>query len=245
MSDKDSGNKQAWVATIAVAIITAIGGVMVALINNPPRTSQTQTPSSAASPSNPTIVPTSPLASPSPAPSSESQNLPIPGDKNNADHANCSNIKVSGGTVTIICSPASNGIDLPKLGPGGFPQGNNATSTPVKLQASVKSLQRGSNHFTLWLTNATPDRSVDIPTLDLAISDDQGNTYELDRWTDDSIGLSKVVPPNGRIKLDYTLVKTIAQKASTVNFTINNVWAQPVSSQFKQPLPPVQWATKL
>lgn len=51
----------------------------------------------------------------------------------------------------------------------------NATAAPVKLKASVDGLQRGSNTFTLLLENITADQTVDIPTTELALSDDQGN----------------------------------------------------------------------
>jgi hypothetical protein len=181
------------------------------------------------------------------------QNVQTNGDKNitiggsnnrlgtiqQSGDGNCNNINVSGQSVTIICSPSSSGLSLPNLG------GNNAASEPVKLQASIEGLQRGSNRFTLWLTNGTPNQSVDIPITHLSVSDDQGNTYELDHWTSHKLGLTKVVPPNGRIKLDYTLTSSILQNTSSVTFTLDNLWAKSTGSQFKTPLPPIQWTTKI
>ncbi|MBI4785415.1 MAG: hypothetical protein HY785_29535 [Oscillatoriophycideae cyanobacterium NC_groundwater_1537_Pr4_S-0.65um_50_18] len=162
---------------------------------------------------------------------------------------NCNNIQASGQSVTIICTPASSGTSFPGSGlenfPFGMPSGNQASASPVKLQASVEGLQRESDRFTLWLVNATPDQSVEIQTKQLTLSDDQGNTYELDPWTGHSMGLNKVVPPNGRIKLEYTLTSPIAPGAATVTFTLDNVWTQPTGSQFKAPLPSVQWTTPL
>lgn len=188
--------------------------------------------------------------------SSGSQKVEVTGDRNlivegpnthvesiqHSGDGNCNNIQASGQSVTIICSPASSSIPFPNMG-SGFPLG--ASALPVKLQASVEGLQRGSDRFTLLLVNATSDQSVDIPTTQLALSDDQGNTYEIDRWTGHSMGLSKVVPPNGRIKLDYKLSNSIAPDVNAVTFTLDSIWAQPTGSQFKQPLPPVQWTTPL
>jgi len=201
----------------------------------------------------PIVTPTNPNQLPG------SPNVKVNGDKNaivggssnrvgsiqQADHGNCNNIQASGQSVTITCYPSSNEISFPDVGLKGFPTGNNATATPVKLQASVEDLQRGSNRFTLRLTNATPDQSVHISTTSLALSDDQGNTYELDPWVGNNIGLSKVVPPNGHIKLDYTLANAIVQNASSVTFTLDDVWTQPKGSQFQEPLPSIQWETRL
>jgi hypothetical protein len=118
-------------------------------------------------------------------------------------------------------------------------------SKPVKLEASVRNLQRGSNSFTLLLTNMTPDQSVEISTTSLAISDDQGNTYELDTWIGHKIGLKKVVPPNSRIKLKYTLANPIAQDATSVTFTLDNIWATPTGSQYSDKLAFTSWSTRL
>lgn len=117
---------------------------------------------------------------------------------------------------------------------------NNPKPSEVKLKKVVEGLQRGSNRFTLWLINETSNQSIEIGTRNLSISDNQGNTYEIDAFRS-SMGLTKVVPPNGRIKLDYTLDNSIAKDANSVTFTLKHMWAEQKDSQFSNPLPSVEW----
>lgn len=234
-----------------VTLLSAIAGLVTALVGQDGLSSLM----------NPTQGQDSstPMATPSVELASESQDVHVTGDGNitiggsnastgpiqQAGDGNCNNIQASGESVTIICSPSSSGMSPIGFGTVNFPQGNRTASAPVTLQASVEGLERGGDRFTVWLTNATSDQSIDIPTTHLSISDDQGSTYELDPWTAREIGLSKVVPPNSRIQLDYTLTNPIEPTANSVTLTLDHVWAQPSGGQFKTPLPSIQWTTQL
>ena len=165
----------------------------------------------------------------------------ISGNNNAYTEGNCNGNSATGTGAMILCILPSQ--SLPSV--LNLPSNLLFPSKPVKLEASVRNLQRGSNSFTLLLTNMTPDQSVEISTTSLAISDDQGNTYELDTWIGHKIGLKKVVPPNSRIKLKYTLANPIAQDATSVTFTLDNIWATPTGSQYSDKLAFTSWSTRL
>ena len=231
-----------------IGIVTLLGAItgLITAIAGPeglPKLIGTFQPKS----SEPSVVPAQPSGSPGIGVAGTG-NTTFTGSNNTVSNqtGSCNNIQASGQSVTIICSPAASGMPLPSSGAGNFPNisfGNSVS--PVKFQASVEGLQRDSDRFTLWLTNATPDQSVSLPTMRLALSDDQGNTYELDPWLARDIGLTKVIPPNGRIKLNYRLRSTIAQDANSVTFTLNDAGAQSTGSPYEQHLPPIQWKTPL
>jgi hypothetical protein len=157
---------------------------------------------------------------------------------------NCNNIVVQGQVATIICSPKPN----TPFGSRSFPQqppSLEGTRSNIQLQATVAGLQRSSNKFTLMLTNNSSNQSVNISTHDLDISDDSGNTYDLDRLAMHGTDLSKTVPPLGRIKINYILSVPISNETTSLNFTLNDVWAQSRENQFPLALPQIQWKINL
>lgn len=155
----------------------------------------------------------------------------------------CNNIKASGDGVTIICSPSSSGLPSGIPGFDTVPELGQA-DTPVQIQAVVEGLRRAGNTFTLRLENGTSHQSLNIP-INLDISDDLGNTYELDRLAMHGEGLSKRLPPGRKIKVDYVLQSPIDPNAGEVIFTLDHVWAQTAGSQFKTPLPFIEFSQTL
>ena len=155
----------------------------------------------------------------------------------------CQNIVVKGKEATIICSPKLN----TPFGSRSFPRPASleAITSNIQLQATIAGLERGSNKFTLLLTNNTADQSVNISTHDLNISDDSGNIYDLDLLAMYGTDLSKTILPLGQIKINYILFAPISNQANLLNFILNDVWVQSTSNQLPLALPEIQWKTNL
>ncbi|MBW4612720.1 MAG: hypothetical protein KME21_05465 [Desmonostoc vinosum HA7617-LM4] len=255
MSSK-SGNTAKLLVGVT-AFITAVAGILTATlgtggipalieaINGSSKTNPQ--PTTSPSPSTTEISKPNPSATETVKPSNPGDNdQPGSGIIQRSGNGDCNpNVATGqGATITIICTPKSNNSfgNIPSF--GNVPSLERSTSN-VQLQTTVTGLQRGSNKFTLLLTNSTPDQSVDISTRRLDISDDSDNTYELDSLAMHGTGLSKTVPPQGRIKINYILSSPISNEATSVTFTLNNVWAQPRGSKFSSNLPQIQWTTKL
>lgn len=147
-------------------------------------------------------------------------NIQLKGDKN---------------TASITCILAQNLPLFPSL----------PSSNVVNLLAQVKGLQRNSNSFTWFFDNLNSNQILNIPTRMLTVVDDLGNTYELDRWAMFGIDLSKKVPPNSKVKLQYVLETPINPNASHITFIVSNIWTQPIQSPFSRPVPLILWKVQL
>lgn len=149
---------------------------------------------------------------------------------------NC-NVQVvgSGNVVNIICQPRN----IPSRS-----QNQSTNSSPqVKLQAAVSNLQPGNRFFTLYLINKSSSYTIDINPRSLDLSDNFGNTYEIDGMAMSGTGFSKKVPPNSQIKLNYALRNPISKRANSVTFTLEHIWGLLRGSSRKSPLPAIQWTT--
>lgn len=140
--------------------------------------------------------------------------------------------------VTIICN-----IGLGRI--GSLPKGSATLRSKAVLYTKVENLRPGNKSFTLVIENKSPNQTVDIPTQNLSILDNLGNSYELDEWEMFGLDLKKRIPPNRQIRIPYVLSSPIARNASQITFNLNNVWTQPKGNEFKRPLPELQWDIRI
>ncbi len=132
---------------------------------------------------------------------------------------NC-NIQIQGnrsyGNITCI---ASAGFPAPKPRP---------SPGSVIFEAQVNNLQRGSKTFSLWLRNHSSDKIIEVSTRSIAISDNLGNSYQLDRWANFGLDLRKKIPPKGAIRIDYVLESPINSNANSVSFILDSLTAKQI-----------------
>jgi hypothetical protein len=128
-----------------------------------------------------------------------------------------------------------------------LPPSSNSSSKSVEesVKTSVEGLQRGSNRFTLWLTNTSSDLTVVLFPRSIALSDNLGNTYQLSSPIVSDMNITETIPPNGRIRLNYTLNSLISESATSVTFTLDGIYGRSASSSHEKPLPAVQWTSNL
>jgi hypothetical protein len=121
--------------------------------------------------------------------------------------------------------------------------GTSIIQDQASITTSVEGLQRGSNRFTLWLTNTSSEQTIELFPTSIALSDNQGNTYQLRSVLD--MSTTETIPPNGRIKLDYILNRAISESATSITFTLDGIYGRSANSSHEKPLPAVQWTSNL
>lgn len=179
---------------------------------------------------NPTPIPT-----PTPTPTSSS----TPHSVKRIQNGNC-NAQNSGNSaaIMIVC----------KIGFGSFP-GNpffpDNTVSEFRLKATIDNLNSGSDRFTLKVLNESLDYIAHFSTREIKLVDSLGNTYYPNRWAMHGEEFTKEIPPDTSIKMNYTLNRPIDSNATFVKFTVNDLWAQPLSSGFRSSMPPVHWTSNL
>lgn len=140
--------------------------------------------------------------------------------------------------ITLVCRSGSG------LFPGDpFSSGNRASE--FKLKAAIDNLQSGSDRFTLQVSNESLDSIAHLSTRTITLVDNLGNTYSPDSWAMREEGFKREIPPNTPIKLNYILDRPIDSNAASVQVILNGIWAQSVSSEFRDSMPPVRWTTNL
>ena len=141
--------------------------------------------------------------------------------------------------VTIICGRGGRGIGGVfdwLFGGGPF------DDPPVTLQAVVEGAKPGTRRITVILRNLSRDFRAEVVPCHLAITDDQGYSYQPDRFAMfDYCVAHQSAPPGGAVRFDYISERPIRREAETLYFAIRGVWVFAIQGADFMPLGDVSW----